>query len=187
MGGKRSDRRALPASIRPMCPRPPSLRAGEEVLARWLLAPAPPDEVRARQAAAIDLGPRVRFRENLFTMGEDLALGVRPGRLADWGEAKASFTSRVIPILAAVLGITWILSVAAWLFGVTSNFLVVAITVANLIVSYRFRIRLGEATHAAEEAGRDLLLLSEVLRAFEGEAFFSPMLLQLQGQLRADG
>src|SRR6202042_3105965 len=67
-------------------------RAGEETLARWLLAPAPPDEVRARQAAAIDLGPRVRFRENLFTMGEDLALGVRPGRLADWGEAKASFT-----------------------------------------------------------------------------------------------
>jgi hypothetical protein len=162
-------------------------RAGEETLARWLLAPAPPDEVRARQAAAIDLGPRVRFRENLFTMGEDLALGVRPGRLADWGEAKASFTSRVIPILAAVLGIAWILSVAAWLFGVTSNFLVVAITVANLVVSYRFRIRLGEATHAAEEAGRDLLLLSEVLRAFEGEAFSSPMLLQLQGQLRADG
>jgi hypothetical protein len=112
---------------------------------------------------------------------------VRPGRLAEWGEAKASFTSRVIPILAAVLGIAWILSAVAWLFGVTSNFLVVAITVANLIVSYRFRIRLGEATHAAEEAGRDLLLLSQVLRVFEGEAFASPMLLQLQAQLRADG
>src|ERR1700728_2244609 len=144
MGGKRSDRRALPASIRPMCPRPPSLRAGEEVLARWLIAPAPPDEVRARQGAAIDLGPRVRFRENLFTMGKDLALGVRPGQLADWGEAKPAFVSRMIPIVAAVLALAWILSVVAWLFGVASNFLVLAITVVNLVVSHRFRLRLGE-------------------------------------------
>ena len=45
-------------------------RAGEETLARWLLAPAPPDEVRARQAAAIDLSPRVRFRESLSTTWE---------------------------------------------------------------------------------------------------------------------
>ena len=41
-------------------------RAGEETLARWLLAPAPPDEVRARQAAADRPSPRVRFRENLL-------------------------------------------------------------------------------------------------------------------------
>jgi hypothetical protein len=162
-------------------------RAGEETLARWLLAAAPPDEVRARQAAAIDLSPRVRFRENLSTVGEDLAVGVRPGRLAEWGKAKATFASRVIPILAAVLALAWILSVVAWLFGVASNLLVVAITVVNLMVSQRFRLRLGEAVHGAEEAGRDLLLLSQVLRAFESEAFTSPRLLQLQVQLRAEG
>jgi hypothetical protein len=162
-------------------------RAGEETLARWLLAAAPPDEVRARQAAAIDLSPRVRFRENLSTVGEDLAVGVRPGRLAEWGKAKATFASRVIPILAAVLALAWILSVVAWLFGVASNLLVVAITVVNLVVSQRFRLRLGEAVHGAEEAGRDLLLLSQVLRAFESEAFTSPRLLQLQVQLRAEG
>ncbi len=162
-------------------------RAGEETLARWLLAAAPPDEVRARQAAAIDLSPRVRFRENLSTVGEDLALGVRPGRLAEWGKAKATFASRVIPILAAVLALAWILSVVAWLFGVASNLLVVGITVVNLVVSQRFRLRLGEAVHGAEEAGRDLLLLSQVLRAFESEAFTSPRLLQLQVQLRAEG
>jgi MutS-like protein len=162
-------------------------RAGEETLARWLLAPAPPDEVRARQAAAIDLSPRVRFRENLFAMGEDLALGVRPGRLADWSEEKAAFASRMIRILALALALAWILSVVAWLFGVASNFLVLAITVANLVVSHRFRLRLGEAAHAAEEAGHDLMLLSQVLTAFEKEEFTSPLLLQLQAQLSGEG
>jgi hypothetical protein len=162
-------------------------RAGEEVLARWMMAPAPPAEVRARQAAAIDLSPRVRFRENLYTTGEDLALGVRPGQLADWGEGKATFVSRAIPIVAAVLGLAWILSAVAWLFGVSSNFVVVAITVANLVVSHRFRLRLGEAVHGAEEAGRDLLLLSQVLAAFEREEFSSPKLLQLQAQLKEQG
>ena len=162
-------------------------RAGEETLARWLLAPAPPDEVRTRQAAAIDLSPRVRFRENLSLTGEDLALGVRPGRLADWGKAKDTFASGMIPILAMVLAVAWIVSVVAWQLGFASDLLVFAITVANLIVSHRFRLRLGEAVHAAEEAGRDLLLLSQVLMAFEDQAFTSPKLLQLQAQLRAEG
>ncbi len=162
-------------------------RAGEETLARWLLAPAPPDEVRARQAAAIDLSPRVRFRESLSTMGEDLSLGVRPGKLAEWGEAKATFASGMIPILAAVLALAWILSVVAWQLGFASDLVVFAITAVNLVVSHRVRLRLGEAAHAAEEAGHDLMLLSQVLTAFEGEAFTSPMLLQLQAQLKQEG
>ena len=162
-------------------------RAGEETLARWLLAPAPPDEVRSRQAAAIDLSPRVRFRESLSTMGEDLALGVRPAQLAAWGEREATFPSTMIPILAPVLAVAWILSVVAWQLGIAPYLLVVAITVTNLLVSYRFRLRLGEAAHAAEEAGDDLRLLSQVLTAFEGEDFTSPLLLQLQAQLRREG
>ena len=73
-------------------------RAGEETLARWLLAPAPPDEVRARQAAAIELSGRLRFRESLATMGEDLELGVRPGsNWWHWGEAKRDFPIRSDP------------------------------------------------------------------------------------------
>ncbi len=116
-----------------------------------------------------------------------MALGVRPGRLADWGKAKDTFASGMIPILAAVLAVAWIVSVVAWQLGFASDLLVFAITVANLIVSHRFRLRLGEAVHAAEEAGRDLLLLSQVLMAFEDQAFTSPKLLQLQAQLRAEG
>ena len=162
-------------------------RAGEEALARWLIAPALPDEVRARQAAAIELSPRLGFRESLSTMGEDVAIGVRPAQLADWGEAQPGLPSGFIRILAPVLALAWVLSVAAWQLWGASELLVLTTTVVNLGITYRFRSRLNEAAHAAEDAGHDLNLLSQVLTAFEREEFSSPRLLQLQTQLKQQG
>jgi hypothetical protein len=162
-------------------------RAGEEALARWLIAPALPDEVRARQAAAIELSPRLGFRESLSTMGEDVAIGVRPAQLADWGEAQPGLPSGFIRILAPVLALAWVLSVAAWQLWGASELLVLTTTVVNLGITYRFRSRLNEAAHAAEDAGHDLNLLSQVLTAFEREQFSSPRLLQLQTQLKQQG
>ncbi len=60
-------------------------------------------------------------------------------------------------------------------------------TLINLGISYRFRARLDQAAHAAEEAGHDLNLLSQVLSVFERENFTSPRLLELQAQLRRPG
>ena len=68
-----------------------------------------------------------------------------------------------------------------------SGLLVLATTAVNLGISHRFRLRLNEAAHAAEEAGPDLMLLSQVLTAFEREEFSSPRLLQLQAQLKQQG
>src|SRR5262245_41067983 len=42
---------------------------GEERLAAWLLAPAPADEVRARQIAVAELRPKLALREDLFALG----------------------------------------------------------------------------------------------------------------------
>jgi hypothetical protein len=162
-------------------------RAGEEALARWLVKPAPPDEVRARQKAAIELSPRLAFRESLSTMGEDVAIGVRPAQLADWGETQTGLPSGVIRILAPVLAVAWLLSVAAWQLRGASELLVLTTTVVNLGISYRFRSPLSQAAHAAEDAGHDLMLLSQVLTAFEREEFSSPRLLQLQAQLKQQG
>jgi hypothetical protein len=162
-------------------------RAGEETLARWMLAPALPETVRARQAAAVELSDRLAFRERLATLGEDLGLGVRPKELVTWGEAAPVFSlaqSRMIRIILPLLAAAWIFSLIAWQVWAAPELLVVAATVINLSVSYRFRARLGEAAHAAEEAGRDLNLLSQVLTAFEREQFTSPRLLQLQKQLK---
>jgi len=162
-------------------------RAGEEALARWLLAPAPPEEVRARQAAAIELSDQVDFRERLSTLGDDVKLGVRPAELVAWGEAKDLFPMGVIRVIAPLLAVAWIVSVVAWQVWNAPATLALATTVINLGISYRFRARLGEAAHAAENACHDLKLLSVLLTAFENQKFASPRLLQLQAQLRPEG
>jgi hypothetical protein len=162
-------------------------RAGEEALAGWLLAPAPPDEVRARQAAVIELSARLDFRERLFTMGENLGLGVRPAQLVAWGEANAIFPSGAIRIITPLLAGAWVLSLVAWQVWGAPELLVLVTTLVNLGISYRYRARLSEAAHAAEEACHDLNLLSEVLTGFEREPFTSPKLLELQARLKPEG
>jgi hypothetical protein len=164
-------------------------RAGEETVARWLLSPATPEKVRERQAAAVELSDRLGFRERLATLGEDLALGVRPKELIAWGEAASLFSagsSGMIRIVLPLLAAAWIFSVIAWQVWGAPELLVMASTVINLGLSYRYRTRLSEAAHAAEEAGSDLNLLSQVLTAFEREPFTSPRLLQLQEQLKQE-
>ena len=161
--------------------------AGEEALARWLLAAAPPDEVRSRQEAATELSHRLDFRETLATLGEDVKLRVRPGLLADWGETQSVFPSGMIRIVIPVLAYLWAQSLQAWKFWGGWELFVIFMTLLNLGISYRFRTHLSEAAHAAEEAGRDLNLLSQVLAAFEREPFTSPRLLQLQDRLKQAG
>jgi hypothetical protein len=161
--------------------------AGEETLARWLLSPAPPDEVSARQAAVIELSRLLDFREKLSLLGEDLELGVRPTELVAWGEAQAEFPSGMIRIVAPALAAAWVMSVIAWRLWGAPDLLVVATTLVNLVTSYVFRRRLTGAAHAAEEAGHDLKLLSQVLTAFEFQAFTSPRLVELQARLRQPG
>jgi MutS domain V len=162
-------------------------RAGEETLARWMLAPATPDTVRERQAAAVELSDRLDFRERLATLGEDVRSGVRPALLADWGEAQDVFPSGMIRIVIPVLACLWALSLQAWRFWGGWQLLVLVMTLVNLVISYRFRAHLGEAAHAAEEAGHDLNLLSHVLAAFEQEPFTSPRLLQMKVRLKQSG
>ncbi len=59
--------------------------AGAETLAHWLLGPAAPDEIRARQAAVAELRPMLDLREDLATLGPDLREGLQPDALLEWG------------------------------------------------------------------------------------------------------
>ena len=58
---------------------------GADTLARWLLEPADPAGVRARQAAVDELRPRVDLREDLAVMAEEARTGIDPAALAAWG------------------------------------------------------------------------------------------------------
>src|SRR5262249_40942009 len=55
--------------------------AGQTTLQSWMLAPATPDVIRARQGAVAELAPLLDFRDELATGGRRLAL-TPPGRCA---------------------------------------------------------------------------------------------------------
>ena len=70
-------------------------RVGQETLAKWLLAPASPDQVRARQAAVVDLRSRLDLREDLAVLAEEAGSLAPAEGLAAWGEGE--------PLLASTL------------------------------------------------------------------------------------
>jgi hypothetical protein len=180
-------------------------RAGEDTLARWLLEPASPDEVRARQSAAEELRTRVKFRERLFTAGNKVRLGLHPDSLADWGEGRASFESRWLPMLAAILAVLWVASVAPAfaallvILGIAdfhsgilhdpylSILPLLLLSATNLIVNRLVMKRFSTSAEAVEEATNDLDLLVEVLRVLEQEQVESPRLANLQWALKGGG
>ena len=159
---------------------------GEETLARWLLHPAAPDEVAARQDAVRELRTRVRLRERLFCAGETVRLGVEPEALAAWGEAAAGFPHRSLRILISVLATFWILSLVAWAVW-DLPIVALLMTVLNFAYFHRIYSRLEKAAGALEKAAPDLLLLAEVLSLIEQEPFASPRLAVLQAALQCHG
>lgn len=161
-------------------------RSGEETLARWLLAPASPEEVRARQAAVAELSSQVEFRERLFSIGETVRLGLHPDALAAWAERPPLPRWRALRLLFAALALLWIVSIASWI-ALGWGMFALAATVVNLTCARFLLGRFEEPAAAIEQSAQDLNLLAEVLRLIEAASFHTPRLLALQTALRRDG
>jgi len=154
-------------------------RSGEECLANWLLAPAPPEEVQKRQAAVDELRGRLDLREDLAVLGEDIRAGEPPEVLAAWGEGERILKSGWVRIALPGLVLLWLLSLAVWaVWGVWS--LAVFLALVNVGVARRFVVRLEKVVGPVEKLAHDLALLSEVLGRLEREQFAAPKLLALQ-------
>lgn len=161
-------------------------RAGEEILAKWLLAPAPPDEVRLRNAAASELRTRLDLREDLAVLGKDFRSGVQPEALAAWGETPSELNPGALQIALPVLALLWICSLVAWaIFDLKYPALVISLV--NFAVASKFRRQTSKSASEIEEAARDLNLLSQVLARVEREKFSSAKLSALHATLQKDG
>jgi hypothetical protein len=161
-------------------------RAGENTLAQWLLAPAPIAEVVLRQAAVAELTPLLDLRQDLFTLGEHIRIGVHPEALIAWGESSTAALTSGTRRLALLLAGLWIASLAAWGFlGLGS--LALTMSLINLGFSFRMLARLNPIIEAVEKAAPDMQLLAEVLAFTESQAFTSPKLTRLQFALQREG
>src|SRR5437867_8442108 len=162
-------------------------RAGEETLASWLLNPAAPDEVRARQEAVGELRGRLDLREDLAVLGIDVRAGVHPEPLAEWGSAPPTLDSPVMRITAGVLSAFAVITLGAWAGAELGRTWFLAALLLECIFFFLIRSRVVRVVHAVERPGRDLALLSAVLQRLERERFTAPRLKELRARLETEG
>ena len=162
-------------------------RAGEDLLAAWLMAPAPPSVVGARQAAVIELAQKLDFREDLAVHGPDLDAAVRTHDLTTWAAASprlgGTWPRVVLPLAAGVstaLIVQWI-----WT-GVPPDLLLLALGAQGLL-ALRYRHAAHHVAHGIEEREQELRVLATIMDRIEREPVESPLLGGLRDRLRATG
>jgi hypothetical protein len=161
-------------------------REGEARLARWLLEPAPVEEVLARQEAVRELGPKVKLRERLATYGEDVRWGIDPERLAAWGESGPVLTTPATRVLTTVLGLAGLAALVVWpLYGTWIP--LVLVSVMNGAYAHRIHLRWDRAAGEIEKSAAELRLLATVLELLEDETCAATRLKELQAKVRREG
>lgn len=161
--------------------------AGEDTLAAWLLAPAPPAEVRARQDAVRELTPNLDLREDLALLGEDLRASLRPAALRSWGEAPPVLRSPLLAPAAALLAALAVGGLALWIFTAAGPVPFALAVVAEMIFANVLRKPVAQVVDAVEAPAHELALLAELLERLEGEGATSERLVALRAAFDTEG
>lgn len=158
---------------------------GRTTLLAWLLGPAAPDEIRARQEAVRDLGPRLDLRQEVAALArtqDEPAPDLEPFLV--WAEGEPWITRRPLLVWAGRL----MAPVALVLIGLdildwTRPYLWVPAIIANLVLG-GLVVKWSRETFARLALGeRGLGELAEVLALLSRQTFVCPRLRQLQKAL----
>ncbi len=161
-------------------------RAGEDMLAAWLLNPASPVEVIARQEAVADLAARLDLREAVAVAGADTpAADYHP--LAEWGTTPLDAPPRWKWWTVELLGLLNVFAWFGWFFIGTSALPVLAFGLPSLAIALPLMAWSRKVLKPLDRAAENLSLFEAVLSRLEREAFTAPRLKELQAAMRADG
>jgi MutS domain V len=156
--------------------------AGKKILAQWLLAPAPVEEIQGRQQAVLELAPRLDFREAMAVSGEEIQSRARAEALLAWAEAPAVLHPAPVRIVALVLTTMWLLTLLVWAIWGWWEF-AFAFGMCNRYFYSRFRARVQKIIEA-EVFAREFAILPAILARIECEKFSAENLAALQSTLR---
>jgi len=162
-------------------------RAGEDTLAAWLCAPAPPEEVRARQAAVAELAAQLDLREELALLGDEIRAGLAPEVLARWAVEPVPSSQRRLRTASAALAAAALASLGLWLAGAWNGLPFLGVLAIEAAVGALARRRTVAIARGVEKPCRDLALLGELLARLESERFDSPKLVSLRKTLDTQG
>jgi hypothetical protein len=162
-------------------------RAGERTLARWLLAPAEPEEVRRRQEAVRELQGALDLREELARLGEDVRADDDPDGLTDWAAAPVLLAARWPVGVAAALAVANGIVIGTWLLGDVTGWLAVVPVAVGALFALSFQPRVSRVLREAGGPEHELELLAGLLARLERQSFEAPLLRELCKSLDADG
>jgi hypothetical protein len=155
---------------------------GEERLASWLLAPAAPGELRARQRAVHSLVPRLDLREDLAVLGDDVRAAVDARSLAAWGEEEALVEPWLLPASLA-LGAAAAAALAGWAGGLVGPAPLGVVLLAEWGFARSLRGPVSRALGGVERPAAELRVLALLLARLEREPFEDERLRALQAAL----
>lgn len=158
-------------------------RAGEEVLARWLLAPAPHAVARARQDAVRELAGRLDLRESIAVLGDRVKVAVDAPLLRAWARTRTRVGSPLARAAIGILVASTLATLAWWSQTGALSMLAALLLVVQVLVGGRLRARVVAVIEAVDAPAHDLDVLAGLLRALERTTFESNHLQQLQRAL----
>ena len=173
-------------------------RTGEDLLARWLTAPAEASEIRARQEAVEELSPALDLRERLALAGADVRAAVHTDRLLAW--ARSPMTGR-----SELQAFTWLftavaLAAIAYVAVTGTWWQLGGVVVLQAVVFGRLREQMDAIVSGVDRDGAaefvgdalthralDLAVVGDLLKHLEREQFQSSRLAFLRSRLTAEG
>jgi hypothetical protein len=170
---------------------PAATTFGNSILGGWLLRPAMPGEIVARQAAVAELAALENWRERLAALG--ILSGNSRTESIDTFLRWAVSSRPPLPAWSAVRVAVYVLLVALWVplllhvTGVWPNTLWGLPLVAGIAFSF---FTAGAVTRAFDRAGageRTVRLYAAVLEHIDGQTFSSPYLTTVKARLTVPG
>jgi MutS domain V len=161
-------------------------RAGRDTLARWLLEPADPDEVRLRQGAVRELNGRPADRERLYLLGGGVPEGLDTAALAAWGAAGAGPPAPWAAWAAPGLVALTLAAAAGWALGLVTVSAPALALLAQTGFAAVLSGRVRRALDGLRGRSRDLFALAGLVGWVERGPFTAARWVALQDALKTD-
>ena len=161
--------------------------AGQDTLAAWLKGPSTPAEVRDRQGAVAELGPRVDLREDLAVLGAEARHAVDSTAVGRWASAPPVDVPRSLRVAGFTASGLALAALAGWILDVWSPFPFYAATLLVAVVAWLARPFTEQALAGIGRPAQDLQTLTELFDRLARERFESPRLARLHASVSAEG
>ena len=158
---------------------------GEELLARWLSAPADVETVRQRQETVAELRGSLEFREALATAG-GASRDIDTVALSKWASAPAAPESAWLRGSAIVLAAGIIAAGVWWAQGGPLAPLL-GVIILKMILTRPSRKRVSRIVRGVEQPLGQLDILADTLFLIETSTLRSPRLMEIRAEIMSHG